>query len=215
MAVEAGAKSGIIASDDTTREFVRARTDRRFEVLRGDPDADLHSEHRIDVPSLDPQVARPHSPDNVVPVSEVAGTRLDRCYIGSCTGGKTTDFVMAAELLDGREVSVDTFCVPATTAVDRDLDRVEVNGSPVRGILERAGARIGPPSCAACLGGPSDTFGRLSGPQTCLSTTNRNFPGRMGSSDAEVYLASPYTVAASAVTGRITDPRRLPEGSGR
>jgi 3-isopropylmalate/(R)-2-methylmalate dehydratase large subunit len=211
MAVEAGAKSGIIAPDATTREFVTARTEVGFEELYGDPDAVFHSEHRISVSSLDPQIARPHSPDNVSAVSEVEDTRLDRCYIGSCTGGKTTDFRMAAEMLDGREVAVDTFCVPATTAVNEDLDRMTVNGRSIRRILEAAGTRIGPPSCAACLGGPSDTFGRLSGPQVCLSTTNRNFPGRMGSPEAEVYLASPYTVAASAVTGRITDPRRVEE----
>jgi len=212
MAVEAGAKSGIIAPDATTREFVTARTEVGFDEIHGDPDAHYHSEHRISVSLLDPQVARPHSPDNVTAVTEVEGTRLDRCYIGSCTGGKITDFKLAAEMLDGREVAVDTFCVPATTTVDEDLDRVMVNGRSIRRILEAAGTRIGPPSCAACLGGPSDTFGRLTGPQVCLSTTNRNFPGRMGSPEAEVYLASPYTVAASAVTGRITDPRRVQEG---
>jgi len=211
MAVEAGAKSGIIAPDATTRDFVRSRTDVSFDELHGDAGARFHSEHRIDVSALDPQVARPHSPDNVGGVAEVAGTRLDRCYIGSCTGGKISDFRMAAEVLDGRQVAVDTFCVPATTEVDEALDRIEVNGRSIRRILQAAGARVGPPSCAACLGGPADTFGRLDGPQVCLSTTNRNFPGRMGSPSSAVFLASPYTVAASAVAGCITDPRRAAE----
>jgi 3-isopropylmalate/(R)-2-methylmalate dehydratase large subunit len=190
MAVEAGAKSGIIAPDAKTVEFVKARTALPFEPIEGDSDAKLHSEIRIDVDRLEAQVARPHSPDNVSAVAEVAGTPLDRCYIGSCTGGKTTDFVLAAAILDGRE------------------DILRHNGRTLKEILLAAGARIGPPSCAACLGGPCDTFGRLDGAQVCLSTTNRNFPGRMGSADAEVYLASPYTVAASAVAGRITDPRQ-------
>jgi 3-isopropylmalate/(R)-2-methylmalate dehydratase large subunit len=208
MAVEAGAKSGIIAPDARTLEFVRERTDLPFEPLEGDSDAKLHSEIRIDVDRLQAQVARPHSPDNVCAAAEVEGTPLDRCYIGSCTGGKTTDFVLAAAILDGREVAVDTFVVPATTAVAESLDTLRHNGRTLKEILLAAGARIGPPSCAACLGGPADTFGRLDGAQVCLSTTNRNFPGRMGSADAEVYLASPYTVAASAVAGRITDPRQ-------
>jgi 3-isopropylmalate/(R)-2-methylmalate dehydratase large subunit len=209
MAVEAGAKTGIIAADAATLDFVQARTDRPVEPIEGDPDAILHSELSIDVSRLEPQIARPHSPDNVSPVTEVDGTPLDRCYIGSCTGGKTTDFVRAAQILDGHEVAVPTFCVPATTSVAADLDRLQVGTRSVREVLERAGAQIGPPSCAACLGGPRDTFGRLGGAEVCVSTTNRNFPGRMGSAEAAVYLASPLTVAASAVIGRITDPRRF------
>jgi 3-isopropylmalate/(R)-2-methylmalate dehydratase large subunit len=208
MAVEAGAKSGVIAADAKTVDFVRARTDRPFEPVHGDADAAFRSEHRFDVARLVPQVARPHSPDNVAAVAEVAGTKLDRCYIGSCTGGKSADFVRAAQILDGREVAVDTFVVPATTAVEASLDELQHNGRSLRSILEAAGARIGPPSCAACLGGPADTFGRLNGSEVCISTTNRNFPGRMGSSEAAVYLASPYTVAASAVVGHIADPRQ-------
>jgi 3-isopropylmalate/(R)-2-methylmalate dehydratase large subunit len=208
MAVEAGAKSGVIAADAKTVEHVQARTDHPFEPVHGDDDAAFHSELSFDVARLAPQVARPHSPDNVTAIDEVAGTPLDRCYIGSCTGGKTADFVRAAQVLDGREVAVDTFAVPATTAVEASLDELRHNGRSLREILDAAGARIGPPSCAACLGGPADTFGRLHEAEVCISTTNRNFPGRMGSADAEVYLASPYTVAASAVAGQIADPRQ-------
>jgi 3-isopropylmalate/(R)-2-methylmalate dehydratase large subunit len=132
---------------------------------------------------------------------------VERVYIGSCTGGKTTDFLAAGTVLAGRTVKAETFIVPATTEVDADLDRRCVSGRTLRDIFTRAGCRIGPASCAACLGGPEDTFGRANRPMTIVSTTNRNFPGRMGHPDAAVYLASPLTAAASAVTGHITDPR--------
>jgi 3-isopropylmalate/(R)-2-methylmalate dehydratase large subunit len=207
MAIEAGAKSGIIEPDQSTLDFVRARTDRSFDVVHGDADAGYRSEHRFDVERLAPQVALPHSPDNTVDVNDVEKTPIDRCYIGSCTGGKTEDFIRAAEILDGRKVVVDTYCVPATTHVVADLETIRRGGRTLREILEASGAFVGPPSCAACLGGPPDTFGRLNGSEKCISTTNRNFPGRMGSRDSQVFLASPYTVAASAVSGHIADPR--------
>ena len=133
--------------------------------------------------------------------------KIDRSYIGSCTGGKTTDFIAAAAVLAGRKVKVETFIVPATTETDADLDRCKVAGKGLREIFLAAGCKVGPASCAACLGGPVDTFGRANEPVTVVSTTNRNFPGRMGHKDAAIYLASPLTAAASALTGRITDPR--------
>ncbi len=208
MAIEAGAKSGIIAPDETTFYFVRARTKKPFEAVYGDANAFYFAELRVDASTLTPQVARPHSPDNVVGVADIEGTPVDRCYIGSCTGGKIEDFTRAAEILEHREVAVETLCIPATTAVENEINTLCRNGRTLREIFESAGARVGPPSCAACLGGPPDTLGRLRGGEACISTTNRNFPGRMGSRDAAVFLASPYTVAASALTGRITDPRR-------
>jgi 3-isopropylmalate/(R)-2-methylmalate dehydratase large subunit len=207
MAIECGAKSGIVPPDDKTLAFLKGRTDKPFDPVHSDPDAVFLDELRFDMASMAPKVARPHSPDNVVDAADAEETKVDRCYIGSCTGGKTEDFQRAAEILDGRTVKVDTFCVPATTAVANDLVTLKRNGRTLQEILESAGAHMGPPSCAACLGGPVDTFGRLNGAQTCISTTNRNFPGRMGSADSAVYLASPYTVAASALTGHITDPR--------
>ncbi len=207
MAIEAGAKSGIIAPDETTLDFVRTRTKKSFEAVYGDPNAYYFTELRVDAATLTPQVARPHSPDNVVGVADLEGTSVDRCYIGSCTGGKIEDFARAAEILEHREVVVETLCIPATTAVEKELDTLCRNGRTLREIFETAGAKVGPPSCAACLGGPPDTLGRLSGGEACISTTNRNFPGRMGSKDAAVFLASPYTVAASALNGCITDPR--------
>ena len=133
---------------------------------------------------------------------------LDRAYIGSCTGGKTSDFLAFAEVVRGRTVKIDTFGVPATTKVVQELKDTLWGGISVWSILESAGVRMTEnASCAACLGGPVDTFGRLNTPMKCISATNRNFPGRMGNKESQVFLASPYTVAASALTGHVTDPR--------
>jgi len=118
--------------------------------------------------------------------------------------------VNAAQILKGRRVAVDTFLVPSTTEVSTGLRTHTIDGRSLLDIFKEAGCQISlDASCAACLGGPRDTFGRINGPEVCISTTNRNFPGRMGSKEGQVYLASPYTVAASAVTGHITDPREL------
>ncbi len=209
MVIEAGGKNGVIVPDDVTVEYVRARTDKPFELVENDTDARFHSERVYRCADIEPLVARPHSPANTATVRQVRGTRLDRAYIGSCTGGKLTDFVAAARILHGREVRVDTYVVPATTEVAAGLHRQRVDGKTLYEVFEAAGAKIGPASCAACLGGPPDTFGRLNEAEVCISTTNRNFPGRMGSKAAQVFLASPYTVAASAVTGEITDPREF------
>jgi 3-isopropylmalate/(R)-2-methylmalate dehydratase large subunit len=207
MAIEAGGKSGIIAPDDVTLEYVRGRTDKDFRVVTSDEDAEYASVHEFDTPSLEPTLARPHSPGNRATARELADVKIDRSYIGSCTGGKTTDFLAAATVLAGKRVAVETFIVPATVEVDMDLDRLAVGGKSLRQVFEEAGCLIGPASCAACLGGPRDTFGRANEPLTVVSTTNRNFPGRMGHQEAHIYLASPLTAAASAVTGRVTDPR--------
>ena len=158
---------------------------------------------------LEPVVAKPHSPDNRAFVREIQGTKLDRAYIGSCTGGKMTDFRAAAQILKGKTVRIDTFIVPATSEIMAGIQKEKLNGQTLEEVFLSAGAKIGQPSCAACLGGPSDTFGRLNTPLSCISTTNRNFPGRMGHKEARVFLASPLTVAASAVTGAITDPREF------
>lgn len=154
-------------------------------------------------------LAKPHSPDAESTVWQMRDTKLNRAYIGSCTGGKITDFIAAAEIMKKQSVKIDTYVVPATTEIAHGLRTIKLHGETLQEIFENAGARIGPASCAACLGGPQDTFGRLNGAEICISTTNRNFPGRMGSKQSQVYLASPYTVAASAVKGKITDPRDL------
>ncbi|MFW6062385.1 MAG: 3-isopropylmalate dehydratase large subunit [Planctomycetota bacterium] len=215
MAIEAGGKNGITPPDQVTLDYVGARTDKPFEALASDPDADYAGVWEWDAAILEPTVACPHSPDKRALARQLGETKIDRSYIGSCTGGKITDFLAAATILNGKQVKVDTYIVPATTVVDRQLDEVTVSGETLRQIFTRAGCRIGPASCAACLGGPQDTFGRANEPITVISTTNRNFPGRMGHKEAQVYLASPLTAAATALTGRITDPREYVESPRR
>lgn len=210
MVIEAGGKNGTIAPDDTTFEYVRARTDKPFEPVYSDADAQFYSDWHCDVSKLEPVVAQPHSPDNRALARECKDVKIDRVYIGSCTGGKTSDFVHAARILKGQQVKVPTYLVPATQKVYEDLFTVKYDGQTLSEIFLAAGC-IEPaaPSCAACLGGPKDTFARLNEPEVCVSTTNRNFPGRMGNKQAQIYLASPYTAAASALTGHVTDPREF------
>jgi 3-isopropylmalate/(R)-2-methylmalate dehydratase large subunit len=210
MAIEAGAKSGIIEPDDTTLAYVRARARKPFTPVYGDPDARIESEKRYDAATLEPCVAAPHLPSNYSPARKMGDVKIDRVYIGSCTGGKKSDFLAAARVLNGRKVRVETFLVPATAEVAEFLMAETIGGRSLVEVFAAAGCReIAPPSCAACLGGPPDTYGYAHGREVIVSTTNRNFIGRMGSKDAGVYLASPLTAAASAVTGRITDPREF------
>ncbi len=209
MVIEAGGKNGVIAPDRVTLDYVNDRDKRHkpFTPVYRDPSARTCFEKVYDVTKMEPLVAKPHSPDNKARVREVRGHKLDRAYIGSCTGGKMTDFRAAARILEGQTVKIDTFVVPATSEVLAGMRQEKLNGQTLEQVFLSAGAKIGSPSCAACLGGPSDTFGRLNTALSCISTTNRNFPGRMGHKEAQVFLASPMTVAASALTGVITDPR--------
>ncbi len=207
MAIEAGAMSGIMAVDEITRQYLTARGVTEFEEFTSDPDASYRATFTYQVEELEPAVAKPSSPDRHAPVREVAGTEVTRCYLGSCTGGKLSDFVNAARILKGKKVKVPTFAVPATTTIARQLNTVQVDGQSVQEILLEAGCVVAPASCAACLGGPVDTVGRAVDDDVVISTTNRNFPGRMGSKKSQVYLASPLTVAAAAVSGKISDPR--------
>ncbi|MEM6647524.1 MAG: 3-isopropylmalate dehydratase large subunit [Bacteroidota bacterium] len=209
MAIEAGGKNGVIPPDETTFEYVRSRTNKTFDPVYSDPDARYHSVRVYDVSKMEPVVAKPHRPDNKAYVSEVSGTKLTRAYVGSCTGGKLEDFEAAARVLKGQEVRIETYIVPASTEVAADLRTTFVDGESLYDIFVNSGCLIGRASCAACLGGPVDTFGRTHADEVVISTTNRNFPGRMGSKQASVYLASPLTVAASALTGTITDPREV------
>jgi 3-isopropylmalate/(R)-2-methylmalate dehydratase large subunit len=211
MAIEAGGKNGVIAPDQVTLDYVNQRNagQRPYTVMKADAGAKYDFEKVYDVTTMEPVVAKPHSPDNKAKVSEIRGTKLDRAYIGSCTGGKLTDFRAAAQLLKDKTVKIDTFVVPATSDIAAGIKAEKIGNQSLEEIFLAAGAKIGPPSCAACLGGPSDTFGRLNAPMSCISTTNRNFPGRMGHKEAQVFLASPLTVAASALRGEIADPREL------
>jgi len=208
MAIEAGAKNGIIEPDAAALAYVRARTNKPFDAVRGDPGAAIASERRYRAADLVPCVAEPHLPSTYASAKARADVKVDRVYIGSCTGGKLTDFVAAARILSGRQVKVETFLVPATAEVADGLMREQIGGQSLVEIFARAGCcEIAPPSCAACLGGPVDTYGRTHGNEVVVSTTNRNFIGRMGSKNSAIYLASPLTAAASAVAGHIADPR--------
>ncbi len=207
MAIEAGGMNGIIAADAVTEAYVKERTNKSYEIFHSDPDAKYVKQFHYDVSKMEPHVAKPHSPDNLDTVRNVQGTKLTKCYIGSCTGGKLSDFVAAAKLLSGNQVQVHTFIVPASTLVASQLEEETIDGISLKQIFENAGCEVAQSSCAACLGGPMDTVGRAVDGETIISTTNRNFPGRMGSKKSAVYLASPLSVAASALTGVITDPR--------
>ena len=215
MAIEAGGKNGICDVDEKTLAYVNARSNRPdWQVVEEDADAQYDAVYEWDLSTLEPLVAKPHSPDNRDTAANCSDVKLDRAYIGSCTGGKITDMIMAAKILEGQTVAIPTFVVPGSTEVHQNMLDLGLDGEPVRPgertiyqTLEDAGAKVGPSGCAACLGGPEDTFGRLNEPIQCISTTNRNFPGRMGHKEAGVYLASPLTVAASALTGKVTDPR--------
>jgi 3-isopropylmalate/(R)-2-methylmalate dehydratase large subunit len=220
MAIEAGGKSGICDVDDKTLEYVKARSNRpTWEVVKDDADAKYVYEQAWDLGTMEPMVAKPHSPDNKDTAYNCRDVVVDRAYIGSCTGGKITDMIMAANILKGNNVKVKTFVVPGSTEVHADMRRLNLRGMPkdsneksIEDVLLDAGCLVGASGCSACLGGPVDTFGRLQSTETCISTTNRNFPGRMGSTKSAVYLASPLTVAASALTGKITDPREYVSG---
>lgn len=205
MAIEAGGKNGIIAPDAKTVEYVKTKTCKPFECFNSDDDAVYKAVYNYDAASLVPVVAMPFSPDNTKNVADSHDVKIDRSYIGSCTGGKITDFIFAAKELIGKKVVVDTYIIPATVEVDKALSTEKIGDKTLREIFIEAGCEdIPPPSCAACLGGPVDTYGRCNGNEVCISTTNRNFPGRMGSKESQTILASPITAAASAVVGYVT-----------
>ncbi len=209
MAIEAGGMNGIISVDDVTRNYLNEIGIYSYDEFYSDNDAKYYSTYKYDVSKIEPTVAKPHSPDNRDIVRNVEGTKITKCYIGSCTCGKITDFQFAVKILFGNKVKVPTFVVPASTQVAKQLEVETYNGITLKNIFENAGCVIAESSCAACLGGPSDTIGRSTDGDVVISTTNRNFPGRMGSKKSEVYLASPLTVAASAINGFITDPRNF------
>jgi 3-isopropylmalate/(R)-2-methylmalate dehydratase large subunit len=206
MTVEMGAKNGIVEPDQTTLKFLEGRTSRDLEQslsLKSDAEASYEKTIEVDVTDLSPQIACPSSVDNVKPASELSHVRLDQAFIGSCTNGRIEDLRLAADILKGRKVKdgVRTLVIPAsketyTQALKEGL--IE--------IFTDADALVCGSTCGPCLGGH---IGLLAPGETCVSTSNRNFIGRMGSTEAKVYLASPASVAASAITGRITDPQEL------
>jgi 3-isopropylmalate/(R)-2-methylmalate dehydratase large subunit len=207
MGVEAGAKNAIVAVDAETCRYLASRGITGAAPLDGDPGARYHSVTEIDVSAIEPQVACPNSPDNVKPLSEVAGRRLDAVFIGSCTNGRIEDLRIAAQILSGQRVSRDVrlVVIPATQEVYLQAMH--------EGLLETfatAGAAVSTPTCGPCFGGH---MGLLAAGESVISTSNRNFVGRMGHPKSSVYLASPAVAAASAITGRISHPAEvLPPG---
>lgn len=202
MAIEAGAKNGIFPVDDVTMEYLNARSQRPARVFEADPDAQYSRTVDIDLSTLTPVVACPHLPENTHPASEIEDIAIDQVVIGSCTNGRMEDMEAAYEILNGQQVKDGVRCIiiPATMEIYKDCLK--------KGYLEAfidAGAVVSTPTCGPCLGG---YMGILADGERCISTTNRNFVGRMGHTGSEVYLASPYTAAASALTGYITDPRK-------
>jgi 3-isopropylmalate/(R)-2-methylmalate dehydratase large subunit len=205
MAVEMGAKAGIIEPDKKTIDYVKTRTDKPFKPVKSDTDSVYEKIVDVDVSDLEPQVAVPHSVDNVKPVSEVEDTEVDQAFIGSCTNGRLEDLRSAAQILKGKKIAggVRLIVIPASQEIYLNA----LNEGLIKTFME-AGATIGNPNCGPCLGGH---MGIMADGEACISSSNRNFVGRMGSTKSYVYLASPATVAASAITGKITDPRRLKE----
>ncbi len=210
MAAELGAQTGIIAPDRVTADFIAAAGGEAGDIDRwqGDADAACRTVHEFDADTLDPQVAAPHSPANAAPVAAYGNVALDQAYIGACTGAKLDDLHMAAAVLKGRQVAkgVRLLVAPASTRIT-----AEAAADGTLATLTAAGALMLPSGCGACAGLGA---GVLAEGETCISSTARNFKGRMGAQSAEVYLASPYTVAAAAVAGRIVDPREFLDGGG-
>ena len=206
MAAELGAKVGLIAPDETTLAYLReagAQLDDDAAAWQCDDDAEFEATHRFDAGALAPQVAAPHSPENASDVGDIDDVAIDQAYIGACTGAKLSDLHMAAEILRGRSVARGTRLLVAPASV-RVTAGAAADGTLAA--LTEAGAILMPSGCGACAGLGA---GLLAEGEVCISATARNFKGRMGHPGSLVYLASPYTVAASAVTGRITDPRAM------
>lgn len=203
MAVETGAETGLFPADATTARYLEGRTGHSWAPQRSDPDAEFAREVRIDLAHLPPLIAMPHLPGNVAAVSDAAGTRIDQVYIGNCANGTMTDLRQTAEILNGHSIHRDCrmIVVPATQTIYRQALR--------EGLIDlfvEAGAIVSTPTCGACFGGH---MGVLGAGERAITTTNRNFRGRMGSPEAEVHLANAYVAAAAAVAGEIVDPAEL------
>ncbi len=201
MTTEAGAKNGIIEADKKTIDYLEQRGAINLHEIKSDNDAEYSKIFEYEASEIEPIVAKPFSPENITSVREVSSIELDKAYIGSCTGAKYEDLLAAAKILKGRKVKIRTEVLPAAISIYKKAIQ---NG--LLQIFIDAGAMVGPPTCGACCGAH---MGVLAKDEICISTTNRNFPGRMGHVDSQTYLASPLVAAASAVTGKITDPRDL------
>ena len=203
MAAEMGAKNGVVEPDEKTRAWLTGRVEREYEEVYADPDASYERVIKYDASEIVPQVAKPHTVDNVAPVTELAGTPIDQALVGTCTDGRLEDLAAAAEILRGKRIapSVRLLVLPAS----REVLLAAIEQGYVSDLVS-AGATLLNPGCGPCLGAHE---GCMAPGETTISTANRNFKGRMGSKEAFIYLGSPATVAASALTGVITDPREV------
>lgn len=207
MAIEAGGKNGIFPVDDKTIEYMRAHSKKAFTVYEADADAEYEQEYTIDLGRLEPMVAFPHLPENTKGISQIGGEiTIDQAVIGSCTNGRMEDLRCAADILKGRKVKKGVRCIVIPATQEIYLQAVEEG---LVKIFVEAGAVVSTPTCGPCLGG---YMGILAEGERCISTTNRNFVGRMGHVESEVYLASPAVAAASAVTGKISAPAEIATG---
>ena len=203
MAVEAGGKAGIFPVDEKTRQYIQKRTDKPYHVFEPEPDDEYSQVIEFDVSEIEPQIAKPHSPDNVSPVSSLADVEIDQAVIGSCTNGRLEDLEIAAKILNGNKVHAGVRCIIIPGSQQVYLDAVH------KGLIDifvNSGAVVSTPTCGPCVGG---YMGVLAAGEKCISTTNRNFLGRMGSPKSEVYLSGPAVAAASALTGKITHPTEI------
>lgn len=200
MTTEMGAKTAYIQPDEVTMAFVKEHVTREYEVFTTDPGYQYVAEHTFDVSKLIPQVAAPFSVDNVHDITQFVGRKIDQAYLGSCTGGRLEDIAIAAEILEGKKINPRTRMIVVPASRDVLLQAMEKGYMKT---LINAGATFVTPGCASCLGTHQ---GMLAGGETCISSTNRNFPGRMGHVKGEIFLGSPAAVAASALEGKITDP---------
>lgn len=203
MAIEAGAKNGIFDYDEITETYVKGRANRKYKVFKADEDADYVESYDIDLSKIKPQVAFPHLPENTKPIDEVGNIKIDQVVIGSCTNGRISDMEVTYEVLKGKKVHPDVRLIIFPATQDIYLECVK------RGYIEefiKAGAAVSTPTCGPCLGGH---MGILAKGERAISTTNRNFVGRMGHTESEVYLASPAVAAASAIKGCIASPEEV------
>jgi len=203
MAIEAGAKAGIFRVDGETKKYAKARAKHSYQVYQPNEDAEYTKTIEYDVSKIEPQVAMPHLPSNVKPISQVGNIKIDQVVIGSCTNGRLDDLRLAAKILRGRQISPEVRCIIIPGTQQIYLDALH------EGLIEtfiKAGAAVSTPTCGPCLGG---YMGVLAAGERCVSTTNRNFVGRMGSPQSEVYLANPAIAAASAILGRIASPEDI------
>ena len=203
MAIEAGGKNGIFPVDEACIEYMKAHSDREYKVYEADVDAEYDEDYTIDLSALRPTVAFPHLPENTKTIDDAGDVKIDQVVIGSCTNGRISDLAAAAGIMEGKKVAegIRVIVIPATQTVY--LEAME------KGYLKtfvEAGAIVSTPTCGPCLGG---YMGILAAGESCVSTTNRNFVGRMGHVDSKIYLASPAVAAASALTGKLTDPGKV------